>query len=330
MAAPSDLPERVTNVEERFEDLSGVKIKPGENPYNALIDACQGSPAKIQALYATHRTTRNAQQKEKFLSSEFRELNVDPILLRLENPMIEPGFRDPRHCLVFWARPPNHILKLACHLQTLLQKEAPNLWLMPSYRMHLTTLEIAHSRTAQEIANLLASMRSVIPSLTGMTYSRRSRLVKPMISYDLSAVAVSFLPASGEKGISPLSEDPSEHDKLDGSARTADHYTYHHLRRDAFVMASEAVPIGSRYVVPSAHITLGRYLTQKDHETPEQRERWVQSIDRINKWLEKEVWDVKDGEFIGEWIVGQERGLEARCGTLWYGGGRTILAGEGF
>lgn len=44
MAAPSDLPERVTNVEERFEDLSGVKIKPGENPYNALIDACQGSP----------------------------------------------------------------------------------------------------------------------------------------------------------------------------------------------------------------------------------------------------------------------------------------------
>ena len=43
MVAPSDLPERVTNVEERFEDLSGVKIKPGENPYNALIDACQGS-----------------------------------------------------------------------------------------------------------------------------------------------------------------------------------------------------------------------------------------------------------------------------------------------
>lgn len=46
--------------------------------------------------------------------------------------MIEPGFRDPRHCLVFWARPPNHILKLACHLQTLLQKEAPSKNILPS------------------------------------------------------------------------------------------------------------------------------------------------------------------------------------------------------
>jgi hypothetical protein len=28
----------------KFEDLSGVKIKPGDNPYNALINACDGSP----------------------------------------------------------------------------------------------------------------------------------------------------------------------------------------------------------------------------------------------------------------------------------------------
>jgi hypothetical protein len=191
--------------------------------------------------------------------------------------------------------------------------------------MHLTTLEIAHSRTAQEIASLVSSMRPAIPTLTGLTFSRRSRLVKPVISYDLSAVAVSFLPASGEEVVSPPPMPPSP--EIIGPS---DDYTYHHLRRDVFNMASETVAIGSRYVVPSAHITLGRYLTQKDHETPELRERWIRTIEDINQWLEHEVWEVKDGEFVGEWIVGQERGLDARCGTLWYGGGRTIMTGEGF
>jgi hypothetical protein len=158
-----------------------------------------------------------------------------------------------------------------------------------------------------------------------------------MVSYDLSAVALSFLPASGEEVVSPAAVSPpvetttaAESGQENGTVTEGDHYTYHHLRRDVFTMASESVPVGSRYVVPSAHITLGRYLTQADHETPEQRERWIRAIEQVNKWLEDEVWEVKDDEFIGEWVVGQERGLEARCGTLWYGGGRTILAGEGF
>lgn len=158
-----------------------------------------------------------------------------------------------------------------------------------------------------------------------------------MISYDLSAVAVSFLPASGEEVLSPPSVPPpqppqstAQSEQSNGDTADNDAYTYHHLRRDVFNMASQTAVIDSRYVVPSAHITLGRYLTQKDHDTPELRERWIRTIEDINKWLENEVWEVKEGEFIGEWIVGQERGLDARCGTLWYGGGRTIMTGEGF
>ena len=206
---------------------------------------------------------------------------------------------------------------------------------MPVHRMHLTTLEIAHSRTPEEISSLVSSMRPAIPALTSLTFTQRARLVKPMISYDLSAIAVSFLPASGEEVLSPsptaLPPSGGAHpgETHEGTAE-GDGYTYHHLRRDVFNMASESVAIGSRYVVPSAHITLGRYLTQADHDTPERRERWIQAIDEINAWLEKEVWDARDAEFIGEWIVGQERGLDARCGKLWYGGGRTIMTGEGF
>lgn len=80
----------------------------------------------MQSLYSTHRTTRNAQQRDKFLSPDFKELTIDPYLLRLENPTIEPGFQDPRNCLVFWARPPEHIVKLASHLQAVLKKAAPS------------------------------------------------------------------------------------------------------------------------------------------------------------------------------------------------------------
>lgn len=148
-----------TDAKNRLEDLSGVKLQPGENPYKALIEACHDDAvrlytwhkttcnsgprfgglqrskcsadlrsiqAEIQSLYSTHRVTRNSQQRDKFLSSEFEEVIVDPILLRLERPDIEPGFTDPRNCLVFWARPPEHILKLASHLQSLLKKAAPS------------------------------------------------------------------------------------------------------------------------------------------------------------------------------------------------------------
>ncbi|KAK4164458.1 RNA ligase/cyclic nucleotide phosphodiesterase [Cladorrhinum sp. PSN259] len=325
-----------TDVRNKLEDLSGIIINEGENPYDALIKACHEDAAEIQSLYSTHRTTRNGQQQDKFLSPEFSELIIDPFLLRLENPDIEPGFKDPRHCLVFWARPPEHIVKLASHLQMLLKKAAPSLWLMPTHRMHMTTLEVAHSRSPDEIADLVSLMRPALAELTNFPFTHRARLVKPFISYDLSAIAVSFLPAAGEsvKSPSPVPPHPTHiaHPGLPGgSVADTDRYTYHHLRRDVFEAAqATGVKIGSRYVVPSAHITLARYLTQKDHETKEQREAWIQAIDQINAWLEKEVWDATNGEFIGEWIVGQERGLDARSGPLWYGGGRTITVGEGF
>jgi len=202
--------------------------------------------------------------------------------------------------------------------------------------MHMTTLELAHSRTPDEIAGLVSRIRPTIPELTGFTFRNRSRLVKPLISYDLSAIAVSFLPAAGEAVVSPPPVPPHSADiahpgLVDGTTADTDGYTYHHLRRDVFDLArSTGVDVGSRYVVPSAHITLGRYLTQGDHATAQSREAWIKAIEDINEWLENEVWDRADGSFIGEWIVGQERGLDARSGPLWYGGGRTIMLGEGF
>ncbi len=84
------------------------------------------------------------------------------------------------------------------------------------------------------------------------TYPRSS--AEPADS-SLPKIAVSFLPAAGETVVSP----PPVAPEPDHQAYLSDEYTYHHLRRDIFDIAREAgVDVGSRYVVPSAHITLGR------------------------------------------------------------------------
>ncbi|KAG5998693.1 hypothetical protein E4U54_002138 [Claviceps lovelessii] len=318
---------------DRLQDLSGLTLLPGENPYAALIDACHDDPKEIQLLYSVHRTRRNAQQRERFLAADFNGLSIDQTILKLERPHLEPGFRDERHCLVFWARPPEHVILLAVRLQKMLSEVAPGLWLMPSHRMHMTVLEVAFSKTPDEIAALVSILRDAIPAITSYTHLHRARLVKPIISYDTSAVAVSFLPASGEERISPA---PTAPDAAAQTITQGDGYTYHHLRREVFDMVQQTgLQVGSRYQVPSAHITLGRFLDEADHDTPHKRQRWIAAIDEANAWLEREVWGKGEGErggagWIGEWVVGQEKGLDARNGSLWYGGGRTIMLGEGF
>ena len=78
-----------------------------------------------------HRTKRNAQQKAKFLASDFAGLIIDQHLLKLQRPDIEPGFRDERNCLVFWARPPIHVIRLAAKVQDMLKAAAPGELFVP-------------------------------------------------------------------------------------------------------------------------------------------------------------------------------------------------------
>lgn len=59
------------------------------------------------------------------LSPAFEGLNVDRILKKLDDPSIEPGYVDPRHCMVFWARPPQHIKDLVDQIQQKLKRVSP-------------------------------------------------------------------------------------------------------------------------------------------------------------------------------------------------------------
>jgi hypothetical protein len=212
----------------------------------------------------------------------------------------------------------------------------------------MTALEITHSVTAPEVASLLALLGPLITAMTDLPYAHRPRLIKPLLSYDSSALALSFLPAAGEG----LSATPNPQFNAPHTRQASDDvYTYHHLRRDLYAMTHSAgITIESRYVVPSAHITIGRFLTQTDHDSPEKMKTWVREIETVNEWLEGEIWprvtgrgeegrEGKDGEYgrqgewipdSGAWVVGEGKGLDLRKGVLWYGGGETVRLGKGF
>lgn len=205
---------------------------------------------------------------------------------------------------------------------------------MPLDKLHVNTFEITHSRTAAEIDRLAAALAPRVAGITDYTFTHRARLTKPLLGYDAAAVALTYVPAAGE---------PTAYE---GRGREDDGYTYHHLRRDLHGLCRETgVELDQRYTVPSAHLTVARFVGQEDFCSSSSSsseassdidhgkvERYVQALEKINEWLVAEYWP-REGEEVregAEWIVGEEMGLDHRRGTLWYGGGETVRLGRGF
>lgn len=310
----------------------------------------------MQSRYENHRVNRNAQQAAKILAPDFAGWDLDDILTRLDGPAKEEGFVDPRNCLVIWARPPSPIRDLIKFVQSELRSVAPSkflhvqpflaprrqgahhvptaLWFMPTENLHTTVLEIAHSLTEEQIESLVNTLQSSqnIPSadIAGYAFAHRTRLVKPMVGFDSAAMALTFVPAAGETS--------------DAQRNIEDEtYTYHHLRRDIFDMVRAAgIPVASRYIVPSAHLTIARFITQdgfigqdvagEGHVDPSKVKELIDKIDEINQKLQDEYWPSESGTIKagGEWLVGQEQGLVIRRGRLWYGGGDDVQLGKGY
>jgi vesicle-fusing ATPase len=198
---------------------------------------------------------------------------------------------------------------------------------MPRGNLHITVLEVTHSKTAPEIKSIVDKIRDKAPDMTNYTLDHRARLIKPLIGFDASALALSFVPAAGE-GLHS------------GRKLEDDKYSYHHLRRDMFGLLRDAgVQIDSRYVVPSSHLTIARFINTKDladkdgvHDASKMK-AFIDKIEEINGWLEKEFWPEHNNDTIpegGEFNVGQETGLHCRMGTLWYGGGEEVHHGKGY
>ena len=109
-----------------FVDLSGSSTSASGNPYDGLIDAAHNDPLQIQQRYSQHRVTRHEQQKAKLLSPDFAGFIIDPVLEKLLDEKANPGYVDPRNCLVFWGRPPERIRGLVATIQERLLETAPS------------------------------------------------------------------------------------------------------------------------------------------------------------------------------------------------------------
>lgn len=266
--------------------------------------------------------------------------------LILRSLIANPDFYDDRLGVVFSAPPPATLRNLICKIQqdlktvasrtfpvtvALCNKTFPlmygsDIWLAPPTYLHMTALEITHTQTPDVVERLLNELRDAIPELTDFTFQHRARVIKPMLSYDAAAIALSFVPAAGEG----LPDDTGRKVEDDG-------YTFNHFRRDLYdISVSAGVRPASRYVVPTAHITIGRFVTNEDFETEgefdlSKMKKWIEKIEEINAWLEGDYWPggvkFKDG---GEWIIGQETGLDCRYRCVYYGGGDMARLGRGF
>ncbi|GAB1216401.1 hypothetical protein ATERTT37_005615 [Aspergillus terreus] len=285
--------------------------------------SCAGpqlSQSQLQTRYEAHRVNRNAQQTAKILADDFPGWNLDEVLMRLDGPSKEEGYVDPRNCLVIWAKPPPQIRELIGFVQRELKEVAP-------------MLEIAHSLTEAQIEDMVKTLQSSkdisTSQIADYTFSHRTRLVKPMVSFDSAAMALSFVPAAGEGSNERGPEGYS--------------YSYHHLRRDVFEMVRKAgIPVASRYSVPSAHLTIARFITQDGFTTGgadgqvqvdhARVKMLIEKIEDINKKLQSAYWPRGDGPIPagGEWLVGEEKGLVIQKGRLWYGHGTTVQLGKGY
>jgi hypothetical protein len=185
------------------------------------------------------------------------------------------------------------------------------------------------ARTLAEVNDFEKFLKEKAPlqDIVNYTLTHRARLVRPIVSYDVSALALSFVPAV-EIRDNEVDEN-SEHN-----------YTYQHLRRDLYDIVTEAGgQLEARYTVPSAHVTIARFVrpvgwSEKDIEESnlfrKRAQELVATIEDINQELRSDDWKRFGDPSRGEWVVGQEKGLELMKGRSWYGKGESVLIGKGF
>ena len=112
--------------------LSGYHAPYSAYPKHVLIETCKGAPvsrsmrgslslpslqALIQRRYQIHRQLRNEQQAAKLLNTDFPGWLLDPVLQKLVDFKRHPDYVEPRNCVVFLARPPEHLRRVICKIQ---------------------------------------------------------------------------------------------------------------------------------------------------------------------------------------------------------------------
>ncbi|KAL1679774.1 RNA ligase/cyclic nucleotide phosphodiesterase [Schizophyllum commune] len=291
------------------------------NPLEGLLNTTNGTELAIQKLYEDHRRTGYDKGRTAFLSPTlFEHLRVDPILAALEKARTQLALDldqiDTRQCLTLVAIPAASVVALGQSIQARLKAVAPNLWLAPASNMHITLLELVVAKTKMDVEETIQKLGSeMVERLVGYPKAHPTRLLRPRLNIDLGGLALSFVPEAGR--MQEAAKDPP--------------YTYLHMRRDLYALAGEAgITPQARYAVPSAHITLARFVSDEDFVAPTDQEKekeaagekvaeFVQLVDAINL-------ELGASELV--WTAG-EAGVELRRGRTWYGGGDVVCRAEG-
>lgn len=101
---------------------------------------------------------------------------VDPILLRLEDPTIEPGFVDTRNCLVFWARPPEKVKALVKECQEKLREVVPSKFCLTSIPFSLNHwYPVLVSSLSQTSSLVVLSLFFTSPIATNFTPQNKKK-----------------------------------------------------------------------------------------------------------------------------------------------------------
>lgn len=296
------------------------------NWFKELLDHpdCQGDPIKIQEAYESFRQTSLSRSIETAKASPDIAVSPDSALIRyleLQNSARRAAEQDggtytphqeiaefsasDMNCFCIWARPDQQTLALIEDIQTSLKTLVGDaLHLIPAEDMHLSVVEIAHRHTVpflREVSSFIGD--EMLGTLLSVPSTRQPPvLIKPMLLFDKSGVALSFVPAVAEN-------------------------TYHHLRTQLHTMLLVmGMAIDTCYTAPIAHITIARFvedtLFSSYVDSPKTREEqvhaWVDLISAVNRDLRRKYWG-EGGEAGLQWAVGKELGLEAQLGYIKFG-----------
>lgn len=110
---------------------------------------------------------------------------VDEILAE---ELRHPGY-DARCGVNLVCRPGPDVVQYIAYLQDELRRFEPDQYYYPASDLHLTLLEICHSRTFAEAAGLAQQLRALIG---GISLERSPRLHSPKFRYDERGCALSF------------------------------------------------------------------------------------------------------------------------------------------
>ena len=218
------------------------------NPFTSLAEQYASEEAQNN-----YRINRNDTQQKLLLENP--AVKVDPVLAGTEN--------DKRMSCCIVSRPDNPTKELILSIQHQLQSSiSTEIWLTPPENLHMTLLEVAHSRPEKEIESLVHTLKPKMEAINSITV-KGPVLKHPLLCFDANAVALSF---------------------------TSSYPTHTKLRESLYdFVTHHGVDILPRYAGPSAHITIARF---KEQLSTEDVKHMLKTIASINKSMPNHEWKI--------------------------------------